>query len=103
MHERLADLLNIHLLSDLAGCAGQVMVELGRAETFLSRCSRNQQGKLHFTTIVLIMICIYWLIIWISVIRVLLQCIAIWKTLVKSVIRFSNLRKCLVIKEIILG
>ena len=44
MHGHLAELMNQHVLWDRAGIAGQVIIELGRAETYLLRCSRAQSG-----------------------------------------------------------
>ncbi|XP_041351474.1 uncharacterized protein LOC121370371 [Gigantopelta aegis] len=40
----LADLLNEHVFLDEEQVVGQTVVELGRAETYLLRCSRNQAG-----------------------------------------------------------
>ncbi len=45
VHSHLAELTNLHVLEDVAGITGQVVVELGRAETYVLRCSRNQAGK----------------------------------------------------------
>ena len=44
LHGSVAELMNKHVLEDSAGVAGQVIVELGRAETYLLRCARNQAG-----------------------------------------------------------
>ncbi|XP_046371371.2 uncharacterized protein LOC124145584 isoform X2 [Haliotis rufescens] len=41
----LADLLNQHVYKDKAMVLGHALVELGRAETYLMRCARNQPGN----------------------------------------------------------
>lgn len=46
VHRNLAELLNLHIFEDLGNTVGQVIVELGRAETYLIRCSRSQPGLL---------------------------------------------------------
>ncbi|ELT94138.1 hypothetical protein CAPTEDRAFT_214115 [Capitella teleta] len=45
VHRNLAELLNLHIFEDLGNTVGQVIVELGRAETYLIRCSRSQPGS----------------------------------------------------------
>lgn len=37
--------MNRHVFYDKKSIAGQAVVELGRAETYLIRCSRAQAGK----------------------------------------------------------
>jgi len=44
VHTNLAELLNCHMLQDTAGVTGQVVIELGRAETFLLKCATKQKG-----------------------------------------------------------
>lgn len=41
----LGELMNRHVFYDKKSIAGQAVVELGRAETYLIRCSRAQAGK----------------------------------------------------------
>ncbi|KAK2181799.1 hypothetical protein NP493_375g01012 [Ridgeia piscesae] len=43
VHTNLAELLNCHMLQDTAGVTGQVVIELGRAETFLLKCATKQK------------------------------------------------------------
>ncbi|KAK2152971.1 hypothetical protein LSH36_313g04004 [Paralvinella palmiformis] len=45
IHANLPDLLNVHILEDDGNITGQVILELGRAETYILRCSRNQDGS----------------------------------------------------------
>ena len=45
IHANLAELINCHVIQDHAGIAGQVIIELGRAETYVLRCARNQQSE----------------------------------------------------------
>ncbi|CAH1790961.1 unnamed protein product [Owenia fusiformis] len=42
MHANLVELVNNHVFFDRGCVSGQVVIELGRAETYLLRCSRNQ-------------------------------------------------------------
>ena len=42
LHANLAELINKHILRDEAGVTGQVIIELGRAETYMLRCARRQ-------------------------------------------------------------
>lgn len=44
LHANVADLLNHHVLLDSANITGQVLIELGRAETYVLRCARQQTG-----------------------------------------------------------
>jgi hypothetical protein len=46
VHRNLSELLNLHIFDDAGNTLGQVIVELGRAETYLIRCSRNQSGEI---------------------------------------------------------
>lgn len=41
----LGELMNQHVFHDKKSVAGQVVIELGRAETYLIRCSRAQTGE----------------------------------------------------------
>ncbi|XP_019618720.1 PREDICTED: uncharacterized protein LOC109465744 isoform X2 [Branchiostoma belcheri] len=43
VHANLPDLINTHVYQDRAGVMGQVIIELGRAETYLLRVSRQQR------------------------------------------------------------
>lgn len=43
VHTNLAELLNCHMLQDIGGITGQVIIELGRAETFLLKCATKQK------------------------------------------------------------
>ncbi|KAL5009145.1 hypothetical protein ScPMuIL_014726 [Solemya velum] len=41
----LGELLNRHVFQDTSSVTGHVIIELGRAETYILRCSRNQAGN----------------------------------------------------------
>jgi hypothetical protein len=43
----LSELLSHHVYQDHLGIVGEAIVELGRAETFALRRSRNQAGETH--------------------------------------------------------
>ncbi|XP_064621643.1 uncharacterized protein LOC135484263 isoform X2 [Lineus longissimus] len=45
LHANLAQLLNNFVFFDEGSVMGQVILELGRAETYVIRCSRNQHGN----------------------------------------------------------
>ncbi|XP_033127750.1 uncharacterized protein LOC117125369 [Anneissia japonica] len=42
VHQNLPDLINLHICHHASSVLGQVVVEIGRAETYLMRASRNQ-------------------------------------------------------------
>ncbi|XP_064600438.1 uncharacterized protein LOC135466719 [Liolophura sinensis] len=44
LHSHLADLLNQHVFRDQKSVIGRAIIELGRAETYVLRCSRSQSG-----------------------------------------------------------
>lgn len=44
LHSHLAELLNRHVFYDEGLVTGEVVIELGRAETYMLRCARNQAG-----------------------------------------------------------
>ena len=41
----LAQLIDTHVLYDEAEVTGQIIVELGRAETFVHRCAHGKSGQ----------------------------------------------------------
>ena len=41
----LEELLNLHVFQNPKGVVGHAIVELGRAETYLLRCARQQTGE----------------------------------------------------------
>ena len=41
----LEELLNLHVFQNPKGVVGHAIVELGRAETYLLRCARQQSGE----------------------------------------------------------
>lgn len=45
LYSNLGELLNRHIFLDTSNTVGHVIVELGRAETYLVRCSRGQKGE----------------------------------------------------------
>jgi hypothetical protein len=45
LFSNLGELMNQHVFCDKKSIAGHVVVELGRAETYLIRCSRAQAGE----------------------------------------------------------
>lgn len=44
LHTHLAELLNQHIFSDKTSVMGQAVIELGRIETYVLRCSQNKSG-----------------------------------------------------------
>ena len=47
LSSHLPELINKHVFCDNESVLGDVIVELGRAETYLTKCSRGQTGQRH--------------------------------------------------------
>ena len=45
VNTKIAELINTHILWDAGGTAGQVIVELGRAETYIHKCCHGDEQK----------------------------------------------------------